>query len=538
MSDAVGQLVEFHGGLQGFLDSLLDLQCRCVAAEAGVIVRMTGTDTVEAMSAWPESLKHEDPPHWLMQNKMHLAEVARTGTAKTRPVRSERDLYGQRPEMHVLLVPLRMGEQGNGSSAILVREAEVATLTERQSKLILTTGLMRLFDTRQALAERMAALDRLQRSSRVLAAINEQDKAKSAAMALCNELATVLEADRVSVGLVRGRYVKAVAISHTEQVSRKMELVQSLETAMEESLDQDLEVVHPAANDSPYVSRAAAKHAERYGPFAMVSLPLRKAGEAMGVLTVERSPNKPLRAGDVAVLRLIADLCTPRLLELDSRDRWVGARAANATKKLASKAVGREYTWAKLGIAGVLGAVVFLTVVHGADRIDAPFRIEAAEKRIVPVPFDGYLERVHVEPNDRVQAGGLRAELQVDELDRELNQLEPKRAEFLAQAATARTQGKIAESQIARARAEQVAARIDLIQYRIDRTRVTAPIDGVVLRGDLRQQEGRSVSRGDVLFEVAPLEYLRADLKVPEHRISDMKVGQEGELATAAAPGT
>ena len=538
VSDAVEQLVAFDGGLQGFLDSLLDLQCRSTAAEAGVMVRMDGSDTVEALSAWPESLKREDPPRWLMQNKMHLAEVARTGTPRTRPVRSERELYGQRPEMHVLLAPLRLGERDTGASAILVRDAEASTLAERQAKLILTTGLMRLFDTRQALAERMAALERLQRSSRVLAAINEQDKAKSAAMALCNELATVLEADRVSVGLVRGRYVKTVAISHTEQVSRKMELVQSLETAMEESLDQDLEVVHPAANDSPYVSRASQKHAERYGPVAMVSVPLRKAGEPVGVLTVERSPNKPLHPGDVAVLRLIVDLCTPRLVELDSRDRWMGARAASATKQLASKAVGREYTWAKLAIVGVLAAGCFLTFVHGADRIDAPFRVEAAGKRVVPVPFDGYLEKVHVDPNDRVQAGDLLAELQVDELERELSQLEPKQAEYLAQAATARTEGKIAEAQIARARAEQVDARIDLVQHRLERTRITSPIDGVVLRGDLRQQEGRSVSRGDVLFEVAPLEHLRADLKVPEHRISDLKVGQEGELATAAAPGT
>ena len=45
------------------------------------------------------------------------------------------------------------------------------------------------------------------------------------------------------------------------------------------------------------------------------------------------------------------------------------------------------------------------------------------------------------------------------------------------------------------------------------------------------------MEKGKVLFEVAPLESLRAQLSVPEDRIADVQVGQEGELATASDPG-
>ena len=57
------------------------------------------------------------------------------------------------------------------------------------------------------------------------------------------------------------------------------------------------------------------------------------------------------------------------------------------------------------------------------------------------------------------------------------------------------------------------------------------------MTGDLKKQEGGPVEKGKVLFEVAPLEFLRAELSVPEDRIADVRVGQEGELATASDPG-
>jgi len=49
-------------------------------------------------------------------------------------------------------------------------------------------------------------------------------------------------------------------------------------------------------------------------------------------------------------------------------------------------------------------------------------------------------------------------------------------------------------------------------------------------------QIGAPVKTGDVLFEIAPLESLRAELSVPEDQIADVEVGQHGELATVGHP--
>ncbi len=69
------------------------------------------------------------------------------------------------------------------------------------------------------------------------------------------------------------------------------------------------------------------------------------------------------------------------------------------------------------------------------------------------------------------------------------------------------------------------------------RTRLIAPFGGIVVRGDLSQSMGSPVERGDVLFELAPVEGFRIILEVDERDISEVAVGQRGYLTLSALPG-
>jgi hypothetical protein len=66
--------------------------------------------------------------------------------------------------------------------------------------------------------------------------------------------------------------------------------------------------------------------------------------------------------------------------------------------------------------------------------------------------------------------------------------------------------------------------------------RLVSPLGGTLVEGDLKRQIGGPVKMGDVLFEVTPLESLRAVLHVREDQITDVRVGQRGRLATASYP--
>jgi multidrug efflux pump subunit AcrA (membrane-fusion protein) len=82
-----------------------------------------------------------------------------------------------------------------------------------------------------------------------------------------------------------------------------------------------------------------------------------------------------------------------------------------------------------------------------------------------------------------------------------------------------------------------VTAELELIDAQLERTRLVAPFAGVVVRGDLSQSLGTPVKRGDLLFEVAPLDGYRIILKVDQRDIAEPAPGQHGQLALAALPG-
>src|SRR5439155_5351257 len=63
-----------------------------------------------------------------------------------------------------------------------------------------------------------------------------------------------------------------------------------------------------------------------------------------------------------------------------------------------------------------------------------------------------------------------------------------------------------------------------------------APFDGVVVKGDLSQSLAAPVERGQVLFEVAPLDTYRIVLQVDERDVARVAVGQHGQLLLAATP--
>ena len=197
----------------------------------------------------------------------------------------------------------------------------------------------------------------------------------------------------------------------------------------------------------------------------------------------------------------------------------------------------RDSTWAKVAALVVLGLVLFATFVPGNYRVKAPFIVEARQRQIIAAPFDGYLMKVHVRPGDEVQAEQtILAELDASELRLERNAAAAQHARYETEALAKQRAGKVEEAQMAAAAAEELAAKVELLDWRISKAAITSPIRGRVMVGDWTKEQGMAVEQGKTLFEVAPLD-LHAELTVPEDQITDVQVGDEGLLAALAHPG-
>lgn len=535
--DAVEQLGRFDGPPDQFLGNLLAAQCQIAPARGGAVLRSNDQGRPEFLAVYPELPANTAPPVWLARAAELSGDAFTAGKTTYRPIHSDDDLYGEPTQQYVIFIPLRGSSGVRGVSAFLVNASVEEHLEAAIERLELTSSLLSLYEMRLTLQRRQIDLHRLRMAMETLTAINEQSRFSGAAMAFCNEIAARWLCDRVSVGFVKGRYIHLKGTSHTEKFNRKMQLVQDIEAAMEECFDQDCEVVHPAAADAVFVNRSAKALSTPQAGNGILSLPLHKAGEPVGVVTIERTVDKPFTIEDIEALRLTCELCTAQLDHLHEHDKWIGAKAAAAIRTGAATLVGPKHTWAKIAAIAVCSAIIFLAFAKGTYKVEGPFLIEATRQQVLPAPFDGYLRMVYVQPGDSIEGNDtILAELETAELRLELAAAKAERMRFTKQADTAMRDGKTAEAQMARAEANKAAAQIALIEYRIAHARIISPLTGTVVKGDLTREIGSPVKTGDVLFEVAPLESLRAQLSVPEDEIAELTVDQRGELATASYP--
>lgn len=539
--DLIDRLIQFDGPPQEFLVNLLAVQCRLSAAGGGAILRAEPETGVGVLAVFPPLPPNSTAPAWLAHAVELAPRALAEGATSTHPLREPDEMYGQPARNHLVMIPLRAGGAVRGLAVFVFETRDPSVLAACRERLELTVSLLSLYEMRLTLQRRQGDLRRLRTAQEVLAAVNEYDRFAAAAMALVNEVASRWQGDRVTLGFLKGRYVKLKAMSHTEKFSRKMQIVQDIEAAMEECLDQDVEIAYPAAPDATYVHRSTAELAKRHGPTAVLSMPLRKTGEPLAVLTVERPAETPLDLDEVEALRLACELSTPRLAALHESDRWFGARLAAGARKALAWLVGPKHTWIKLAAAAVTTAVVLAVTLKGEYQIEAPFTLQTVEHRVVPAPFEGYLSDVLVEPAQKVTAGSeptVLARLHVEELQSHLDSALADQRGYELQATASEGQGKIDEAAVARAQAAQAAARVELLQWKISKATITAPIDGTVTRiaNDLERRIGGPVQAGEVLVEIAPLESLRAELEISEDDIAELREGQTGQLAHPGHP--
>ena len=544
-TDLTVQVERFAGPPEQFLAHLLSLQCNAAPADAGAVLRLS-PDGLRAIALYPPSPDPSQPPAWLRRCLDAVGPVISSRETSVLPLHDPADLYGQPARRQLVVVPLGK-ESASGAAAFVIEPRNEADLATRRERLDFTRTLLNFYEMRLAAEGRGRDMGRLRAAMETLAAINEHERFAGVAMSFCNEVASRWQADRVGFGVLKGRYVQLKALSHTEKFSRKMTLVQDIESAMEECLDQDVEVTYPAPSDATSVSRAAAELSKRHGPTVVLGLPLRRKGEPVGVVTVERPAGEAFAPEEIEALRLACDLCTSRLMNLYEHDRWFGARAVASLREGLAVVAGPKHTWAKLIVVLGFAAVVFLVFAKGEYRAEAPFVLEATEQQVIPAPFDGYLKEVNVEPPDMVEAGKTElATLDTAELRLQLASSRAELAGYLKESAAAMRDGKTADAQIAEAKADKTRAEMRLLEHRIGQATILSPLSGCVVKGELKRKKGAPVKTGDVLFEIAPLESIRAVLSVPEDLIADVIAadrkaraeGKElhGELATAAHP--
>jgi multidrug efflux pump subunit AcrA (membrane-fusion protein) len=243
------------------------------------------------------------------------------------------------------------------------------------------------------------------------------------------------------------------------------------------------------------------------GGRAICTVLLAEHGQALGAITLERA--SPFAAAEVTLCEDAACLAA-LVLSLKRRAQRSWAAATRDALREAWRSLGSPRRLrGRLALGAAALACAAALAVPVSYHVTAPARLEGSVQRALVAPMDGYLAQVNVRPGDSVVAGQVLAEL-----------ARADRTQFVV------NQAKAAEAQ----------AQLALIDERLERSRLRAPFDGLVIKGDLLQQVGAPVQRGEVLLTLAPGARYRLIVEVDEREVAFVHPGLAGRLALAAAP--
>lgn len=518
----VAELRKFRGTATDFLKKLLDLQIHIAGADAGAILKIAeGKHHCLALSS-----SSDNEPEWLKAGVQQAPQSLRRGEPVFLSLGG-----GQKHGIFVVPFP----DTSRGTLTVLTGKSSMKLEKLHNGVLSLPFGLLDNYEARMTLKQRKAAQDRIHSALDMEVTVNRKSDYQSYCLELCNEIAAKWNCSRVSLGFVSKARIKLAFMSHSEKFSPKMKIVKDLEEAMEECADQDRELIFPPIEGARYIYRQMELFSQDHDKTAILTIPIHHSSEVEGVLMLERKSDNEFNQKDLETLRLIVDLMSPRLLDLEKYSSWIH-KGIELSKRPFKFLASRENTLLKLVAFILIGLFIFLCVARGDYNVEGSFRMEVIEEKTLAAPFEGILARVNVKPGDKVKKGDLLGELDTLDIQLKIQELEAEILNLNKEYAIAVNERNTAKSQIAKAKLKGIIAQKKMNEELIKRGKLIAPAAGVILSDDLTRLFRAPVKRGDELFVIGNLEELEAIAYVPEDQIPDLALSMNGEAALAGRP--
>jgi multidrug efflux pump subunit AcrA (membrane-fusion protein) len=524
----------------GFCRDWLALQCGMIdGAVAGLLLlrEQAGTD-YRPIASWPDASR----------DLGDLARMAERAIAERRSVAAwgRTDPGTNQPQPVGLLIahPILEGQDDGqppfGAVAVAVAAPRGPVSVDPQAvagQLHWGAGWLGSLLWRERAETHLRTIARAGAGLDLLAVAGEHRRLKASAIAVANELAARFCCDRVSIGLEKHGRIRVLAMSHSASFQRKSQLVDAIENAMEEALDQNVSVAEPPITSAErHITVAHRRLLKATDARRVASVVVTSRRRSLGAITMERHRDEPFDTEALKLCETVASLVGPVIdLQADG-GRWIAGRIVDFAGDGIKALVGRRRPALKLAAIGVAGVAAFLAFAEVGHRVAGKSVIEGVVQRAAVAPFDGFVLRAPMRAGDTVREGDLLAAL--DDKDLVLDRLKwrSERDKLLQKQRDALGKHDRAALSVLTAQIQQAEAQLALAEDKLARSHITAPFDGIVVSGDLSQMLGSPVEKGKVLFEVAPLDAYRVVVQADERDIGYIRVGQTGTLALTGMP--
>jgi hypothetical protein len=515
----------------------LAMVCARIPGPTTALLRLRPSDEAASLSiTWPK-------PNLDLQDLAALAD--RAFAEKRTSVTLGRNGHGtiQSQSIGLLVaVPLDVGGEQIGVAGIALNALRGSSSVAPETiveQIRWGAGWLKALLWAQKSRQAAAYTGRAASSLDILAMAGAHRRLKPAATAIANELAARLRCDRVSVGFTdRNGSVRLRVVSQSTSFHRESRLVEAIENAMQEAVDQSAPITIPPLPSTEHsVTLAHGSLARTIGaPAAIMTVVLSSARGPIGAITFERPLSEPFDEETLRFGEAITSLLGPFFdLHIDA-DRIVAGRLVHLTKDGLSKLLGPGHPALKLGAIAAAGLLLFLSLAQGVHRVTAKAVLEGEIQRAAVAPFDGFIRRAPVRAGDIVRKGDLLAALDDRDLVLDSMKWRAERDKLSQKERDALAKHDRPNLIVLKAQIDQAEAQLALAEEKLSRSKIVAPYDGVVVSGDLSQMLGSPIERGKVLFETAPLEAYRLIIHVDERDVRFVTTGQTGDVALAGRP--
>jgi hypothetical protein len=357
-----------------------------------------------------------------------------------------------------------------------------------------------------------------------------------AAAEFLTRLAEYAGCERASLGFATGDGVKICAVSGIYQEAGRS-ILPEVAAAMEECLLQDAALLYPPATTGfPRILVAHAELARRNAVSHVLTVPLVQDTEFIGAITLECADGTNFLSEYCEVIETLAADAGP-ILKLKWRlEQPLRVRVFEVLRHCLFGREGSMGHRMYFAVAMAVLCALMLFMVPMSIAVTGQARLEADVQRILTAPIDGYLKEVRVRAGDRIKEHQLLAELDGEALRGQQRRLQAEIAQQENALMESMIRSDRAQVGIRRARLDEIEAKKNLVDQQLAQTRLSAPFDGVVIKGDLSQLLGSPLKRSDVLLTLARGKGFRIIVEISEQDIADVRVGQRGTLVLAALP--
>lgn len=573
VADQIKELSRSEGPPETFFRPFLQLLCSALHAPGGVIWYVEGDRIRPAHAVGGENLAAIDEPE---VSKLNLKLVTDSLVAEQTAAYHSSSEVGLPEQFTLLVIPVKANGQTVAAVEIFQRGDISPSAREGYAQFVerMCIHATAFLEAKTASESVMKGEGFWNEFETAVLDMNRLLDIKHVCGVGANDGKKLLEVQRVSVAVKKGRRTDVIASSGVDEVQKRADQTRSLGKLAAEAIKLGQPIVFSGTIDqfSKRMGQLLDTHVRLSNARYIMLIPLftndrrrididptsqearnEVKRKAIGCLIVEQLSDANPPADIEKRAQLLADHLSAALSNsrtLSQIPMFSTLRAAGALRDWFH---GRKLMKLLLFVGAVTAIVAALTFVPWEYRVKADGKLMPVAQTRVYAPIEGEVAEIRVDSGDVVSVGDTLIVLTNPEIRAEIVGLETQireKVELIEQLVNqasianrdrdtkevARIEVEMSETEV---QIEGLKSQLEILYGREKRLVITAPVDGTVATFQIEQLlSGRPVNRGELLLEIMkPDGPWRLELQVPEHRMGHIRDGKKVK-ETDALPAT